>query len=728
MPLIRLESGLFALALSFGAPVLAETEAKPPGAGSVEELVITATRSEQPALTVPAAVTAQDFVELQREGFLYGTDEFRGVPGVYFRRGEGDGEEFPSVSIRGITGNHGNDTFLALLDGIPFVGADEEVLLFEVPYSAVERVEVVRGPASALYGRGAIAGAVNYRTKTPDENAWHLSASAGSHGYYAGDIVLERQFGEHAALVSLATESDGGWREHSSRRKSNLFAKGEFALRDATTLTLSLNAMDREAEVPGAIPAFPNGDVLRVGGGREAFLGFGDPHNDFWGVQGAARLRHELSDELALTISLHGRRIERDVFLNFYDTFASLPAANRMVVNGFGSDDVSTALFGEALLQWQHGRHSLAAGFSGERATLDEREFWTGQNGFTPACGFAFFAIEIDTLSGSVLNEGHPCFVRDEVLTDAESRNVFWGVFVQDEIALADQWFVTLGLRYESFERTADFAPVGLFNPGGKQSGDESAFAPKASLSWRYGEGQLYVSYGRGFNSNFGPVWQWDPSQYARDEQPTTLDSIELGWKARPFEGRLQVETAAFFLTQKNRRIFVTNPNPGPPTLATSGQRYESLGLELAAIAEPIAGSKLTLAYTWLDAEWKELVIDTFGGPVDLSGNEPTGVPRHLLHLEAEQQLGERVRVRAAYEWYADYRITQDNAFSGGKYDLLGVSASIELPWREGIGLDLSLTNLLGEKYFGFFGDRTQVNYATPGPPRLFRATLRASF
>ena len=150
-------------------------------ATTLDEIVVTATRSEQSILDVPAAVTTQNLDELRQQGFTYGTDEFRGVPGVYFRRGEGDGDEFPFISIRGVTGNHGNDTFLALIDGIPFVGPDEEVMLYQVPYAAVERVEVVRGPVSALYGRGAIAGAVNYLTRSPREDAFGLSVSAGSH-------------------------------------------------------------------------------------------------------------------------------------------------------------------------------------------------------------------------------------------------------------------------------------------------------------------------------------------------------------------------------------------------------------------------------------------------------------------------------------------------------------------------------------------------------------------
>jgi outer membrane receptor protein involved in Fe transport len=69
-----------------------------------DEIVVTATRGERRLVDVPADVTVKDIDTLRRDGFTFGTDEFRGVPGVSFRRGEGDGDEFPYVSIRGSTG------------------------------------------------------------------------------------------------------------------------------------------------------------------------------------------------------------------------------------------------------------------------------------------------------------------------------------------------------------------------------------------------------------------------------------------------------------------------------------------------------------------------------------------------------------------------------------------------------------------------------------------------
>lgn len=192
---------------------------------SEDTIVVTATRTEKPLLETPAAVTVQNLDDLRELGFTYGTDEFRGVPGVFFRRGEGDGDEFPFVTIRGVTGNHGNDTFLALIDGIPFVGPDEEVLLTEIPYGSVENVEIVRGPVSALYGRGAIAGAVNYLTRTPAKNGARVEFTGGSDDYYRAAGGVEGVIGDFSLLADAAYENYEGWRENSARETLNLFLK-----------------------------------------------------------------------------------------------------------------------------------------------------------------------------------------------------------------------------------------------------------------------------------------------------------------------------------------------------------------------------------------------------------------------------------------------------------------------------------------------------------------------
>ena len=706
-------------------------------ADSLDEIVVTATRRGKPLLEVPASVTVQKTADLRAKGFLHGTDELRGVPGIFFRSGEGDGEEFPFISIRGVTGNHGNDTFLALIDGIPFVGPDEEVLLYEVPYSVVDSREIVRGPVSALYGRGAIAGAVNYRTRPLVENRAELALGAGTEGFFRAEGHIERAFDSGAGvLLSAAYEDYEGWRENSNREQSSIFVKGTVPFGDRANLTGWLTWYDRQAEVPSVIPALGDGTIVDVVGGSETFLGYLPTRNDVEGVIAAGRYTYSVSDSLEFRVTGQVRSFDSDVRLNFYDFFEFDPASTIMGVNGFASMNEADVLFAEATAHWTRGRHSIVAGVSTERTELEEEDRWSGEIDpfFSGACGFRFYAILIDYSTGQVVNDspGNTCFVRDELRTAAETTNTFVGLFIQDEIALSERWDLTIGLRYDEFDREVDFTVVGTLPVDQRATGDADAFAPKVALSYDYGNGILYGSYGRGFNSNFGPVFQWEPDRYARDEKPTTIDSYELGWKGRSSTGDLEWETAVFFLEQKDRRIFVSNPDPvGPPTLATTGQLYSSRGLEAAVRYRPGENSQWVITYTHLDPEWDELIIaGSFGAPdQDFSGVTPQGVPENMFGIEFEHQFADWFTGRLTYEWYDDYFVDLSNSVSTGGYDILGVSASFTIPGNDDVSVDVSVTNALDEEYFYYFaGSRTMVTNVSPGVPRLARATLRWRF
>ncbi len=706
-------------------------------ATELDEIVVTATRRGKPLLETAASITVQSTAELRKKGFVVGTDEFRGVPGVFFRRNEGDNEEFPFIAIRGITGNHGNDTFLALVDGVPFVGPDEEVLLYEVPYAAIDTIEIVRGPVSALYGRGGIAGAVNYRTRSITSDRGEVAVGVGNEGFTRFDAQLDRSFDGGAGISLSATYEDfEGWREHSQRELASIFFKGTVPVGDRGTLNGYLTYFERKAEVPGAIPTLADGTIVDVGGGAETFLGWLPTYNDVDGMIGAVKYEHRVSESLTLQFTGQARQFDSDASLNFYDFFEFDPENTIMGVNGFASVNEAQVLFGEATASWTAGRHSIIAGLSGERTELDEQDRWSGEIDpfFTGECGFRFYAILIDYSTGEVVNDtpDNTCFVRGELRTVGDTTNTFYGAFIQDEIALTKNWTLTLGLRYDEFDRDVDFSVIGTQPVDQQATGDADAVTPKASLSYSYDNGILYGSYGRGFNSNFGPVWQWEPDRYAREEKPTTIDSYELGWKGRTANGHVEWETAVFYLEQTDRRIFVSNPDlTGPPTLATTGQKYSSRGLEAALRFRPTERTSGVFTYTYVDPEWDELIIaGSFGAPdVDFSGVTPTGVPEHMFYVELEHELTNWVTARMTYEWYDDYYVDLSNSVKTGSYDLLGASATFALPANDNLTVDVSITNLLDDEYFFFFGgSRTAVTHVSPGVPRLARATLRWRF
>lgn len=269
---------------------------------------------------------------------------------------------------------------------------------------------------------------------------------------------------------------------------------------------------------------------------------------------------------------------------------------------------------------------------------------------------------------------------------------------------------------------------------GGALSGDASAFSPKASLSYDTGWGQWYVAYGRGFNSNFGATFEWDPVQYARPEtKPTTLDSLEVGVKAALLDRRLTLEAAIYQTRQKNRRQIIPNPAAetdftAPFNLVTYGDNFRGRGAELVVALQASDSTRITGSYSYQDPEWKEFVVQTFSGPVDYSGNAPTGVPKSLFALSIDQDLSDWLTVRVNYERYGDYYYTVDNRFRNGGYQLLGINARIQPETWKHWTVDMTLLNALDEDYSFFFGGRTAPTYAVPGSPRQVQLSLSARF
>lgn len=714
--------------------VAAAEDAAPAGEKVEEEIVVLATRSEKSKLEVPAHVSTVDFATADAEGWSAGADELRAQPGIFFRRGEGDNDSLLFVSFRGITGNHGNDAFLALVDGIPFVGGDEEVLMDEIPYAAVDQIEIVRGPVSALYGRGGIAGAVNYALSQPAGNKTSLGLAAGSDSYFNLHGSLARQLGAGSLFLSADGLASEGWREQNENRRYNLFARLVMPLSERVSLSSYLNATDRDYELGSVIPTTRSGEPVEVFGGRETFLGSRDTNtqNESWMF--ASRLSAVLAADRLFEAVVHGRDRSADNVLDFYDTFAFDPSRNVMGLNGFDSrEDEKTAFF-EASYGWQTEKTASLLGASFERLELEESDFWTGQNGFSFECGFAFYLIEVDYSTGQVLNRNHPCWVERQHNLSGDTTNRFSSAFGQTEVTLGDRLKLTLGGRFDEFERDTrlETGPDRTVQP--LVSASESHFSPKVSLVYAASaSSSFYFNFGEGFASNFGPVWQWDPSVYLRDTRPTTLRSFEVGTKGLLAEGRFSYSLSLYSIDQKDRLIFLTNPEAfvdftAPSTLVQTGQKYHSEGLELTAAWRNSRGGTFELRYGYVDAEWEELVIETFAGPVDLSGTAPTGVPENSLYLSWRQRFGDKLEGGLSWESYDDYFLTQNNLFRGGDYDLLNFTLALQTDLAALAQVQLAVTNVLDEDYFYFFGGRTAVQTAVPGLPRQARLTLRFDF
>ena len=712
----------------------AEAAGDPADPDTLDTVVVTATRRPAEQQDIAASVSVQDKAALDRKGFYAGGDEFRGVPGVFFRRGQGDNEDILTINFRGIIGNHGNDTFLALFDGLSFLSSDDELLMQELPYAAVDRVEIVRGPVSALYGRGGLAGAVNYLSLDPASDASHVSLRVGSDDYRrARGVFTHQATGGAGVVASVSHESADGWRENNQRDTTQVFAKGVLPVGEAATLTLYGNWMDKQYRTGGGIPTYADGTLFELGLGREGYYGLPDSGQDLTTWFGAARLSWDVSDRLNWTTSLMHRRREFNTDQSFYDSYLFDPDHHLLGVNGFVSTGRETISFLDSVVAWRGDRHALTAGASHERGRPRIDSGWSGQNGFTLDCGFQWYANLFDTRTGEWVNRDHPCQTTDiTAITRGHTR--FTAVFVQDEIALGERWRLTLGARYDQFERDVDMLPSDTVDHARSQRDRDSHVSPKASLAYALGNGQLYAAYGQGYSSNFGPVWQWDAAAYHRETQPSTLDSLELGYKAGFLDGGLQLAVALFTMEQENRTFSVDNPaawdDPSlPGTLVLSGPPLRSRGAELSLAAHLGEATRLNLTVSLVDAEWGASdFYARYPALPDLAGRTPVGVPDTMWSLDLDHRFSAWLSGRIGYAWVDDYFISLDNARKGGGHGLGNLALTLTPPATPRFSAELVVSNLFDREYDYFFGGATDVNFAVPGVPRQAWIDLRYDF
>ncbi len=150
----------------------------------LEEIVVTATRTETEASQAPASTSVVTQQYIQQREIMAPDEALNTLPGVYDTRGKGLTDVMSSINLRGMPGQ---ERTLVLLDGMPLNnGYTGNVQFGGMNPEDINRMEVVRGPFSSLYGGNAMGGVVNIITKMPEQEEVKVEGTFGSDGYWRG--------------------------------------------------------------------------------------------------------------------------------------------------------------------------------------------------------------------------------------------------------------------------------------------------------------------------------------------------------------------------------------------------------------------------------------------------------------------------------------------------------------------------------------------------------------
>jgi iron complex outermembrane receptor protein len=573
----------------------------------------------------------------------------------------------------------------------------------------IERIEVLKGPASVLYGQLQPGAVVNIVTKQPTRD-WRGSASV-SFGRFdewrvTTDISGPLTTGGNVRFrVTGAYDDADSFVDYWHRRHSFIAPVLAFDVGDATTVTLEgvytrtrYNGFFNGLPAEGTVLPNPNGRLARS-------LGLTDPTfaptiRDDSDI--SARVEHRFSDTVRWRTALawtHEHRNEEDVLGLLGWEGDDKRLLQRAVLNSVSSGDTWTAHtdLGFALKTGALS-HELVIG--GDYTWFDR--YTTGSTSLAPS---------LDVFAPVYDLTARPTLIRIARRdTTAAERNRTAGLFAQDRISITDKIKVIGGVRWSDFRQST-------VSTRGAAAATTRA---QSQTAWTSQVGLLYmptpsISLFANRTSSFLPVAGVDASGAAL--KPETGTQYEVGAKAVLIDGRLTLDGALFDLKRGDVAV-ADRVTPGA-LIAIGGQKAR--GFELSATARPVDGFTLRAAYTYLDAKTTQ---DT---DVTLIGKRIRNVPAHGAVLVVDYALPDGMLSGLSLGGSATYSGNRagDDADSFTVPDYWRVDLHADYALTDHLNLGVSVENVGDKRYYE---QSSSLFELYPAAPRTWRATLRARF
>ena len=601
----------------------------------VVEEATTATRTDTPLKDIPQSiqVVPQQVIEDQQANRL--EDALRNVSGV--SAGDSFGDSVERFTVRGFA----QDTTLvngfrqgAFGQGLPSV-------------ERLERVEVLKGPASILYGNLEPGGVVNLVTKKPlSEPFAETSIELGNFGLFQTSFDFSDAVDPEKKLLyrlSANFEVSDGFRDFDQdRTRVSLTPTISWQIGENTDLLLDFNYLDLANPFDRGIVAIGD-DVADIPFDRI----FQQPDDEYELEQLSAsyQLEHRFSDKWKLRNSF--RLVSSDTsnfFLDslFIDDSGILERAFRRNEDLNENYAIQTNVVGE----FKTGKveHQLLAGVDFDRSTGVGRQ---GRLPDDPVFLIDIFTQEADPVP-NVAPEDLTLLVRDENI-----RADLIGIYLQDQISLGEKFKFLAGGRLDIYDQeTIDFTE----DLTSEQS--QERFSPRLGIVYQPIEPvSLYASYSTSFNP--------DPFNSTTVDgevlEPSTGTQYELGVKGEFLDGNLTT-TLAFY--QIDRDNFSTT-DPDNPDFSIAAGEVRSRGIELDVAGEILPGWNVIAAYAYTDAE----ITEDNDFPV---GNKLENVPENSASLwtsyEIQQGTFKGLGAGAGVFFVGDRQGDLDNTFTLPSY------------------------------------------------------------
>ncbi|MBX7483823.1 TonB-dependent siderophore receptor [Qipengyuania sp. 6D47A] len=583
--------------------------------------------------------------------------------------------------------------------------------------AGIERIEVLKGPSAALFGRGEPGGTINLVTKQAriGDTFGNVAIQYGSFDRLRSEADLNLAVTDNVSvrLIGYAEDADS-FRETVEETRWGFLPSIGVALGENTRLTYDLEKTRVEVPFDRGIVVL-NNDFDTVP--RERFLGEpgdGDHvaraeghqlrlQHDFgnnWSALVGASIRDTLltgvsSDpELATTrqpIFTDGRSLSRQRRSRLYDS-------QQIVVRGEISGEFNTGSL----------KHRVLIG-----ADYDEFENFQDFRRVRPPS----VASSPSEQAAYIIDILDPVYGRFPLPTPLPQNNRLdvqesFGFFVQDQIELTDRLQIRLGARYDDFSLRTENNITGVTSDR-----SDNRISPQAGIVFELSDPiKLYAAYSEGFRANIGT----DVSGVIFD--PETSRSIEAGAKLTLLDGAV---TGTFTLFQLDKDNVLASDINNPGFSVAIGEA-RSRGIELDLNGRLPSDFEFLLSYAYVDAESRSSVLDPNFSFVIEPGDPLINIPDHTLNAQVSKRfnIGEREAMLGGGVQHVGERLGATGTdFFLPDHTLFRVFGEIEL--FDGMLLNGSVTNLFDTDWFA---NSYSSLWVIPGAPRTATVSLQFTF
>ena len=664
----------------------------------VEQITITANRVVEPLTEVGGSLAVLDESEINLVGHQHINQLLARVPGGWISRGNGQ-EHLTSLRSPVLTGAGGCGAFFMAQDGIALraPGFCNVNQLFDVNSEQAHQIEVLRGPAGALYGSNAVHGVINVLTPNPlTANSDYLSLTAGPHDYYRTNFsaaFLDQEQGEEQGLLAYGSVSnDGGYKDSSgyNQQKINLihqYQQGAWSVK--SVISASFLNQDTAGFITG-LDAYKDQALKKHNPNPEAFR-----NSD--AIRAYAQVQYQLSADELIKVTPFVRHTDM-TFLQHY-------------------------------LPWQSQEENKQTGFGVQAYYQKAGDNWQWLVGLDTDWTMGSLLETQDTPFSPTIPQGTHYDYDVEATVLAPFSLINWHY--------NEALMLSAALRYEYTEydyqnnltngsACADDVENCRFYRPEEQMTSYNEWSYQLSANYQVKPDFFFYSkYSTGYRApQATELFRLQAGQEQADLDAERVNAVELGLKKQGVD--YQFELAAFtmekdnFIFQDTNRFNISNGETSHQGIELAGQYEltESVYVKAnATFAKHKYQSNLTLSKQ------------------NIKGNEIDTAPEHMGSMRlgwsgkgwfGQGKQGQQSQVELEWLHLGNYYLNPENTAEYGGHNLVNLRSSITL--SEQVKLSAMLLNVLDEDYaeradFGFGNYRYFV-----GEPRSLFVTVSVSF